>query len=369
MVFFHKYFLFKKFFPDIYTKYSTCAACLFISYKVCNQLVIFEDFVKIFLKLFFREQKIKEILTEKIIFESSQKLFEQEFDILNIIGFDLNVDLPYCYIKEKQMFFYITEFLKNKKLIEATTSFINDSFILPLCLYYDPLLIFLACIHLLEVYFNINLPNLNGIKWYHIIDNTVNYKDITEITMKIKIYYDFSNFCIGENKNFKDQEFKNIEKDLNFHNNTNNIKEFKDIIDFNIIFFNEINNSENSENINSQANEKLDSRNDIIFPISGEETKLNIYQSNPSEKKFLLHIVTNFTRDQAVDCICNINSNQQNNNKIISENFFEKFKIFNSSSENFSANKIKENEMLFDLHSSKLPEWTKNKIELLENNA
>jgi hypothetical protein len=53
------------------------------------------------------------------------------------------------------------------KLIEITYNFINDSFKLPVCLYYSPLKIALASIYLINYHFKIELVDpKDKIKWY-----------------------------------------------------------------------------------------------------------------------------------------------------------------------------------------------------------
>ena len=190
MVFFHKYFLFHKFFLDDFYKYLTCCSCVYLSLKVSNLLIPLEEFIISFFKFFYKEKFIKLNINQKIIFEISEKIFQIEFEILNLTGFDLNIDLPYMYIRPMKGYFM--EVLKDKRFLVLTTSCINDSFILPLSLYYNPLLIFLACIYLLKITFNIELEDYNNIKWYNIIDDTVKFEDIVEVSGKMKDIYDFS---------------------------------------------------------------------------------------------------------------------------------------------------------------------------------
>jgi hypothetical protein len=132
------------------------------------------------------------LLDEKLIFETSEKLCSIEFDILNVIGFDLNIDLPYKYIHLMKS--YYIEYLKNSKLITITTNFINDSFKLPLILYHDPLLIALASLYLVSAYFKVPLPKTKeGEKWYHLLDKNVKLEDVVLISDEINKIYKFCN--------------------------------------------------------------------------------------------------------------------------------------------------------------------------------
>jgi hypothetical protein len=195
MVFFHRHFIFLQKFKNEKEKYLTCAACIFLSIKVLNQLIPLKDLITLFLKLYNKQNNLPLIINDQILFEEGEKLCKLEFDILNSIGFDMNIDLPYKYVH--LMKFYFLEYLKNSKLIIITTNFISDSFKLPLILFYEPLLIALASLYLLSVYFNVQLvDSKEGIKWYHLVDNTIELNDIKEVSEKINEVY---KFCI-ENK-------------------------------------------------------------------------------------------------------------------------------------------------------------------------
>jgi hypothetical protein len=190
MVIFHRYFIFKTYFENDLDKYLTCTACILLSSKACNQLCPLEDLVKYFLKLYIKQFNIKITIDDKLIFETSEKICSIEFYILQTIDFDLNVELPYKYIQ--QMGSYYRDSLKNPKLIIITTNFISDSFKLPLCLYYDPLYIALACLYLASFYFKVRLlDNKDGLKWFQLIDKNVQIKEVITISEQINKIYKF----------------------------------------------------------------------------------------------------------------------------------------------------------------------------------
>lgn len=202
MVFFHKFFLYKKVFSHDYTKYLTCCTCVFLSLKVSNLMVPLDKLIDNFLILYFRDKYKKLSINEKLISEISNKIFQIEFEILNAIGFDLNVDLPYQYIYLMKSYFqenFQAEFYN--RFILIITSFINDSFKIPVCLFYEPLLIFLSCIYLVQVYFNIQLKDKEEVKWFQLIDKSVKFEEIVEISNKIKMIYDYSNNNNNNNNN------------------------------------------------------------------------------------------------------------------------------------------------------------------------
>ena len=221
MIIFHKYFLYKQTFINDYEKYITCVSCIFLSVKICNQLTPLKELIINYIKLYSKRVGNKIIMNEEIIFELSEKINIIEFEILNIIGFDLNIDMPYKYIQ--QMKFYYFEYLKNSsQMMTITANFINDSFILPLCLYYDPLLIAMSCLYLVSVYFKITLPmTKDNKKWYNIIDDNINYDNIITVSELINKIY---KLC-GMNKSIDSNELISNDKQIftfDYFNKINN---------------------------------------------------------------------------------------------------------------------------------------------------
>jgi len=280
MVIFHKYYLLKKKFPDILTKYLSCFTCLFLALKICDCLISFDHLIKIFLKLLFKIQMINPVdINEKIIKETKERLFQIEFEILDFIGFDLNINMPYSYLQK--MIPYFKDFLKMDKLILCATSFLNDSFKLPLCLYYDPFLILLACIYLCEFYFNVKLLDYNGIKWYHILDESVDFKIVKEIFLKLKMSYDNS----SRNKHIFDIEFKHKElfnkPILNFNFENNNDNHFSNLN----VEKNECKNIENLNVENNVINGYKNIENNVSLDLD-KENKMNKNYSKPHKKLY-----------------------------------------------------------------------------------
>jgi hypothetical protein len=244
MIIFHKYFLFVKNFNQELTKYLTCLSCIFISLKISNIILSLEDLLKIFLKIYYKENYKKININNELISALSKKVYQIEFDILNLIGFDINIDLPYDYIYLMKDYFiwnFQPEIMQQIKLI--IISFINDSFKLPLCLYYHPLLIYLACLNLLSIYFNFELKDKDGIKWFKLIEKNISYEDIKIISDKIKVIYDYSNENINKNTNtntntnlpYKDTKKENrkfsLDLNLNFTLNKSKSDNINDIND------------------------------------------------------------------------------------------------------------------------------------------
>jgi hypothetical protein len=161
-------------------------ACILLASKSCNQLIFLDDLVKVILNSYYDSDT--KSTDEVLIEECKNKINEIEFDILTTIGFDVNVDLPYKYLTQmKPYFLKLKNF--NNKLYQYCCFFINDSFTLPVCLYFNPLLIALSSINLLAQRFNLQLDSLNSIKWYHIIDETIDFSEIERLSNIIGCLY------------------------------------------------------------------------------------------------------------------------------------------------------------------------------------
>ena len=187
MVIFHKIYILKPKYKNELEIKTLAIACLFISLKVCNHLLPLNDLVKEFTNTNLYKNKIIE---NSSLLEISERICYLELEILNKIGFDLNIDLPYKYMDS--MVNYILKTLRNPKFLIIATSFLNDSFKLPLCLYYDPKVLALAGIYMTISLFRINLPDYDGKKWYQIIDNNFKFDTIIEVSNYIGKIYEYS---------------------------------------------------------------------------------------------------------------------------------------------------------------------------------
>ena len=188
MVLFHKFYLIKTNFKNELEIKTSAIACLFISLKVCNQFIPLNNLIKEFLIHIKLNKNI--FIDDSFILEASERICYVEFEILKIIGFDLNIDLPYKYIDT--MVSYTLKTLRNPKFLIIATNFLNDSFKLPLCLYYHPKLLALAGIYMTMSWFRISLPDLEGKKWYQIIENNVNFNSVVEVANYINKIYEYS---------------------------------------------------------------------------------------------------------------------------------------------------------------------------------
>ena len=207
MIFYHKFFVFQQEVVGEFENKIVCAACVFLTCKMYNFLFQLNKFSHKLL-LVCKSVGVPECkdINEDRIFIISEKILGYEFAILKYTGFDLNVDLPYKYIE--LMIDYFKIYLKNQKLLVITNNFINDSFKLPLILYYNPMYIALACIYQLHVHLKVNLVNTNGnVEWFRILDKNTDFDTIVELSELIKLIY-------NNKKNKKQQKENTIAVDL-----------------------------------------------------------------------------------------------------------------------------------------------------------
>jgi len=231
MVFFHKY-VAKVNIKSEFDKYLIAASCLFISSKVCNKLFPVEEMVKRILNFeiikntlspsslskvqlhnYNNHNNNNQLQNEELIFKIKEMIFSFEFDIYNAIGFDLNVELPYRYIINIKDYFIST--LKKTELFTFASNFINDSFKIPLCLYYHPMLIATASLYLIKIHLKIDLPDKNGTPWFKLLDKNIEIDVVTHIAKSITLIYKYIskkdvNKSVLFNYNFNDKnESKN----------------------------------------------------------------------------------------------------------------------------------------------------------------
>jgi hypothetical protein len=158
MFYFHKFFISKKFLKDEKELYVVCLSCIYIATKSCDELIF-----------------IDELITCTPYTNIREEIFNCEFVILDKLGFDVNVTLPYKYL------LLIKNYLDkiHSKLFQIAFYYINDSFKLPVCLYYEPYMIVLSCVFLLKINFKIDLPKTGeGLEWYSSVTKDVDIKEI-----------------------------------------------------------------------------------------------------------------------------------------------------------------------------------------------
>jgi len=137
---------------------------------------IYDDISKEKIKLFSLDKKFADDIEEKFVnFES---------DILQMIGFDVRIDLPYQFVerhRERLPAFY----KNNPELYINSRTWINDSLKTIVGLYYEPKLIATAAINNAAEMLNLTLPDCGDMPWFTFFGGDVTMDVITEISIYI----------------------------------------------------------------------------------------------------------------------------------------------------------------------------------------
>ena len=149
MFYLHKYFKQHSFLSHSSSPSPTniAASCVFLASKVCYSPIHLHVAVKVFFDI---EKKMTPSLRSSSLSLDREfyyrDLFEKaEFLLLETLGFELECELPYKVLSD---FCYKHLPLTSRdSILELAVKFCNDSFKLPLCLFFHPKVIAAACIH------------------------------------------------------------------------------------------------------------------------------------------------------------------------------------------------------------------------------
>lgn len=178
MIIFHKYTLRKEGFDSKMEREICGLASLFLATKLCNYLVSVSKFQSTYPKM--------QCSSESGV---ADKILEYELCILSEIGFDLNIDLPYSFVEKMKPYFEDNR--KLDKYIKIVYNFLNDSFKIPLCLYYSPITVSMAAFYLLSTHFKVNLVDTkDNKKWYNFVSDQVSFEDIVEVANLMNNMYE-----------------------------------------------------------------------------------------------------------------------------------------------------------------------------------
>lgn len=158
-------------------------ACLYIGQRAINSLKIKLDNISFFLKNLINK---KNPTINYEINDLNKKLIQKEYDILTTIGFNIEIDSPYLF------FYKLKKYLTKSELNSANFNtllnyIINDSYILPLCLYYTPNIIVVSCVKILIEKFNlrfINIKELCSLSEYKLEEEDI--RQCTSLIIKIE---------------------------------------------------------------------------------------------------------------------------------------------------------------------------------------
>ena len=113
--------------------------------------------------------------------------------MLEAIGFDFECELPYKHLKN-----FCDKYVPlptKDSLYELAFKFCNDSFKLPLCLYYHPKVVAAACIHMAALWrkskgLETGLQLLiHGHPWFKWIDPAIDQQTVQKVIEKMRPLY------------------------------------------------------------------------------------------------------------------------------------------------------------------------------------
>jgi hypothetical protein len=227
MVFYYKYTLFYgislKDLGEI-ERLVLCSACLLLGFKA----ITFKIFDIQQLSLIIHEilNNSNKKLTKE---ELKDEIMQKEFDLLNALGFDINIDIPYSYFP--LLSFYLKKCNETNDYVLSEINvllneYVQNSMLFPLYLYYSPYEIFFGCIYLIKKKKTI-----------------FNFIDLNELKQLAKTDIDNDNICqcskyILKITEVKDSLLSKQKSNCNTHisgNSPNNNSQHNTCINFDII--------------------------------------------------------------------------------------------------------------------------------------
>ena len=227
MVFYYKYTLFYgislKDLGEI-ERLILCSACLLLGFKA----ITFKIFDIQQLSLIIHEilNNSNKKLTKE---ELKDEIMQKEFDLLNALGFDINIDIPYSYFP--LLSFYLKKCNETNDYVLSEINvllneYVQNSMLFPLYLYYSPYEIFFGCIYLIKKKKTI-----------------FNFIDLNELKQLAKTDIDNDNICqcskyISKITEVKDSLLSKQKSNCNTHisgNSPNNNSQNNTYINFDII--------------------------------------------------------------------------------------------------------------------------------------
>jgi hypothetical protein len=227
MVFYYKYTLFYgislKDLGEI-ERLVLCSACLLLGFKA----ITFKIFDIQQLSLIIHEilNNSNKKLTKE---ELKDEIMQKEFDLLNALGFDINIDIPYSYFP--LLSFYLKKCNETNDYVLSEINvllneYVQNSMLFPLYLYYSPYEIFFGCIYLIKKKKTI-----------------FNFIDLNELKQLAKTDIDNDNICqcskyISKITEVKDSLLSKQKSNCNTHisgNSPNNNSQHNTCINFDII--------------------------------------------------------------------------------------------------------------------------------------
>ena len=188
LVFLHKFYRKFSFRDTKYDKYIIGTTCLFIAAKLEDRPVKLSDISLLYYRIDLSRKKLPvKAITEEQRSQIQIRICELESEILRQTGYDLEIDLPYNYIRKYKDY----PAYGAMDVVKLAEWFCNDTFLRPLCLAYHPLQIACGCIYFAMLSLDIILIDYNGSPWYKFLNSKIELmhvelfsKEIMEIFKK-----------------------------------------------------------------------------------------------------------------------------------------------------------------------------------------
>ena len=172
------------------------ASCVFLVSKVLYMPISLEKAVEAFFSIEKRlnnKQLMRATLSKEREAHYREIIETMESNVLYSLGFDLDLDLPYNIIRtfcEKY-----ADFASRDSLYQIAFKFCNDSFKLPLCLFFHPKILAAAFIQMAALWrkkqgcdTGLTLI-INGHPWYKWIDSAIEQSEINQVINHMRQLY------------------------------------------------------------------------------------------------------------------------------------------------------------------------------------
>lgn len=181
-------------------KFLVASACFLLAAKCRDEPIPLDILVEWY--IFLESKRISS--TSKVDISDykkqlySDKIQEQEFDILCEIGFDCEVDLPNKYIAQFAASPAGKTIFSSPNCTKIAYMFLNDSFMTTCALFYTPKQIAAACLYMAHLYITSKASKGNGSaskgelendEWLKNIDESLDLPAIIEVKDEIKKCY------------------------------------------------------------------------------------------------------------------------------------------------------------------------------------
>lgn len=203
IVFFHKYSKVNSFKKFDYMLFA--AACIFLSTKLDERPTKLDSITRLYFSMYLLYRKFRESsplgsselrpedFTKKVVCEVKldertlktvkERIIQAEKEVLNMLGYDLDFELPYMYLEYMRM----NKIIQNERVFELAKNIISTSFKTLLCLYYDPRLIAVGAVNVAQRQCSHEVMEVEVQEnWYKCLGDDLNKEEVDFVTNFLK---------------------------------------------------------------------------------------------------------------------------------------------------------------------------------------